>query len=163
MWFYEPPKNCREIPSDAVGEWYLDASRTCLLPPTNPKDYGKRFVVSAVSDTDSDANESDDEKMVETLKAKMRNLNIGSTTARVSALTLAFHVRSRDEIKCFLCFNGEIIRFLAQDIKEVLPRLFNMEFLGNERFAQGEQIDTFVKQIDERLIDAPFETFKCRS
>ena len=151
MWFYEPPKNCREIPSDAVGEWYLDASRTCLLPPTNPKDYGKRFVESELNCDP------------ETLKAKMRNLNIGSTTARVSALTLAFHVRSRDEIKCFLCFNGEIIRFLAQDIKEVLPRLFNMEFLGNERFAQGEQIDTFVKQIDERLIDAPFETFKCRS
>merc|ERR1712129_633710 len=39
VWFYEPPKNCRDIPSDAVSEWYLNAARTCLLPPANPECY----------------------------------------------------------------------------------------------------------------------------
>merc|ERR1719420_457297 len=39
VWFYEPPEDCRDIPTNAVSEWYLNASATCLLPPTNAKDY----------------------------------------------------------------------------------------------------------------------------
>merc|ERR1712129_548830 len=65
---------------------------------------------------------------------------IGSTTSGVTnALTFAFHVRSTDVIKCYLCFNGQIIRFMAQDIKQLLPKLFNMSFHGNKDFVNSKE------------------------
>ena len=79
IWFYEPPKDCRDIPSDAVPEWFLSASRTCLLPPADPKGYcnSKDTGLSSTG-------------------------NIGSTTSCGSALmTLSFHMLSSDAIKCY--------------------------------------------------------------
>ena len=35
LWMYEPPSNCRNIPVDPVPEWYISASKTCLLPNMN--------------------------------------------------------------------------------------------------------------------------------
>ena len=34
MYLYEPPKGvfARDIPNDELPEWYISASRTCLLP-----------------------------------------------------------------------------------------------------------------------------------
>eukprot|EP01083_Nonionella_stella_P019172 53292_1 len=39
-------------------------------------------------------------------------------------LTLSFHVKTQEIIKCYLFWNGQMIRFMPSDIKDVLPRLF---------------------------------------
>eukprot|EP01083_Nonionella_stella_P267844 905036_1 len=35
IFMYEPPENARYIPNNAVPEWYLSSSRTCILPNIN--------------------------------------------------------------------------------------------------------------------------------
>ena len=37
VWMYEPPRNCRDIPAEAVPKWHISASKTCLLPNMNYK------------------------------------------------------------------------------------------------------------------------------
>jgi len=121
VWLYEPPQECRVIPRGAVSEWYLNASRTSLLPP----DIG--------------------------------SLSEGMTG---SLMTLSFHVHSVDVIKCYLYFGGQIIRFMPSDIKNVLPRLFNMDFPGNAEFVKSKLIDEYAEAMARMLMDCQFEAFK---
>lgn len=44
IYMYEPPSNCRDIPNDAVSDWYLHASSVCLLPNVNYGDGGKAIL-----------------------------------------------------------------------------------------------------------------------
>ena len=39
IWMYEPPSHCRDIPDNAVSEWHISASKTCILPN---QDYDER-------------------------------------------------------------------------------------------------------------------------
>jgi len=151
VWFYEPPKDCRDIPSNAVGEWYLNATRTCLLPPLDPTQYGAFGGNGAKTGNENQ-------------KKKLTEGNIGSKEACCGALmTLAFHARSTDEFKCYLCHNAQIIRFMPRDVKHLLPNFFDKQFPGNERFARGEKCDEYAQQMEGRLIDLKFEAFKSKN
>eukprot|EP01083_Nonionella_stella_P254455 874339_1 len=45
-------------------------------------------------------------------------------------LTLSFHAKEEKEIKCYLFWSGQMIRFMPEDMKTLLPSIFNMEFTG---------------------------------
>ena len=67
-----------------------------------------------------------------------------------------------DDVKCYLYYNGEIIRFLPDQIRALFPTMFNMEYEGNKSFLEdnkNEELDTFIKHMKEILIDASFEQF----
>eukprot|EP01084_Bolivina_argentea_P264803 448692_1 len=56
VWMYEPPKNCKNIPYDAVPEWYVNASKTCLLPNMEYGD-GKQAENEGMIDENENENE----------------------------------------------------------------------------------------------------------
>merc|ERR1719189_888011 len=61
------------------------------------------------------------------------NVNIGASFgAAGSVLTLSIHAKQENVIKMYLFCNGQCIRFMPEDVKTVLPILFNMEY-GNNR------------------------------
>merc|ERR1712130_1079828 len=92
VYLYEPPSNCRNIPSDAVNEWYLNSSRTCLLPNM---EYGDGKEAEQKSDNDANANNDNDIK-------HLKNANIGSLFhCKGAFMTFSFHVKARNEIKCY--------------------------------------------------------------
>ena len=74
---------------------------------------------------------------------------------------MSFHVHSSDVLKCYLCFAGQIIRFMPQDITTVLPILFNMKFEGNQDFVESEEIKEYVDELvkNKRFKDTQFEAF----
>ena len=110
VFMYDPPENARHIPENAVPEWYLGASKMCLLPDM---EYG----------TESD------------------NGTIGAlNSCQGSILTLSFHVKREDAVKLYLFWNGGGIRFMPEDIKVVLPMLFNMKYGDNEQWIKGIEI-----------------------
>eukprot|EP01083_Nonionella_stella_P072717 196179_1 len=122
IWMYEPPKG-RDIPSDAVPEWYINSSKCCLFPP----DIGAQN-------------------------------SFGS-----SALTLSFHVRQEKVIKCYLFWSGQMIRFMAEDVRTVLPNIFNMKYPGNQDLIDGNNpnmdLDEIIAEIKGKLVDEEFDAF----
>eukprot|EP01083_Nonionella_stella_P068292 181228_1 len=144
---YEPPKGVRDIPNNAVSEWYLNASKTCILPNVG---YDPKKV------------EEEDETTNIQKKEEGSNFNINALSCCDGALlTLSFHVKQSDSIKCYLYLNGQICRFFADDILDVLPLFFDKEFDGNSKFCEDEVIQ---QQIDDEvrkdLIDNQFGSFK---
>merc|ERR1712087_68184 len=82
-----------------------------------------------------------------------------SVTCRTTAgnvLIFSFHVISPDVTRCYLYRQGQSIRFLPRDIKDVLPRLFadspeNLRFVKNE-----EHISALAARLNfsDKLFDA---------
>eukprot|EP00483_Globobulimina_turgida_P007897 UN07913 len=133
---YEPPTNCRNIPRDVVPEWYINASRTCILPNM---DYG--------DGRDAEATEKNNQETRQT-KEKIQKANIGSSShCKGSLLTLSFICKEQDAIKAYLYWNGQITRFTPEDIRDVFPRLFNMEFNGGEKIGNG------AKSLNQQFIE----------
>ena len=148
---YEPPANCRDIPSDAVPEWSLNASRTCLLPDT---DYGNGSAADMK-------------------KGQPTNANIHSCFhCKGSLLTLSFMVQEADAIKCYLYWNGQMTRFIPEGAKTVLSAIFNTKRtktseIGdlNQRFLKGEQrdsektLDEMINFMKKKIKDSQFKSF----
>merc|ERR1712083_317806 len=82
-------------------------------------------------------------------------LNASSTFPHV---TFSFHVLAADEIRCYFYTNGQSARFLARDIKLVLP-LFFVNSEENKEFAEGKEMLKIIDRIDGKLRDEPFERF----
>merc|ERR1719229_459916 len=99
VFMYEPPENCRNIPRNSLPEWYIGASRMCLLPDI-PKAQG-------ADDDQKDPNSP--ESLVNGIGAK--------NGCRGQVLTLSFHVREVDEIKMYLYCHGQFLRFYPEDVK----------------------------------------------
>eukprot|EP01083_Nonionella_stella_P019174 53300_1 len=81
-------------------------------------------------------------------------------------LTFSFHVKEEDQIKCYLFYCGLVIRFLPEDIKTVLPKIFNMEYPGNQEFVDGktekhsdDKVDDVIARMSKRLVDTKFNEF----
>ena len=133
--FFEPPQNCCSFPEHKEGHvqlWHFDASRACILPDEG-YNQGKH-------------------------KDRARAL----TSATASAMTLSFHVESADEIRCYLFVEGGVMRFLPQDIIEVVPRFFDPEFGDNARWVSrhgGRKANMLVKQMSRQLCDKKFNAF----
>ena len=149
---YEPyiSSYTRDIPNDAVPEWYFSSSKTCLLP--NIK-YSEQIAIGTSTEYDDDKDQKWDQ-----------DINIGScTSTNGSLLTFSFHIKAQDAMKCYLFYNGQCIRFLPEeDIKKILPYIFNMEFGDNKEYMNNhEELDSLVGRIkDKGFVDSNFDTFE---
>ena len=88
--------------------------------------------------------------------------DIGVDFACQSALlTLSFHVKTEEVIKLYLYHNGQCMRFMPDDIKTVLPLLFNMEYGNNaEWLTIHEEVDGCIDRMKRCLKDVEFEAFQ---
>eukprot|EP00483_Globobulimina_turgida_P007920 UN07936 len=141
---YEPPIDCRNIPHDVVPEWYINASRTSLLPNMEYGD-GK------------EAEEADDEAKDKTKEQLLKSNITSSFHCKGSLLTLSFIVKEADAVKMYLYWNGQIIRLQAEDIKPVFKTIFNMKWKddrsSNHAFVKSKEIDEFIQQIEQKVTD----------
>ena len=76
-------------------------------------------------------------------------------------LTFSFLVKKADVVKCYLYWNGQMIRFMPQDICTVLPKIFNMGFRGNKAFLKDEDnVGEIVHEMQCKMRDKKFEAFR---
>merc|ERR1712130_218701 len=145
VYMYVPPKNCRNIPEDAVDEWYLSSSRTCLLPNMEYGDGKKAQAVKLGSE------KNDSESLKET--------NIGTAFhCKGGLLTMSFIAKEEDAIKCYLYWSGQMTRFMPEDIKVVFPIIFNMEREENKIFVNDEtKMNKIIGRMNEVLNDKYFD------
>jgi len=61
-------------------------------------------------------------------------------------------------MRCYLSINGQCIRFMHEDILDLLPLFFDKKYGDNTAFAKKKE---FVKRLKEKapLKDAKFEAF----
>merc|ERR1712200_302076 len=104
---YKPPNthpsggNPRDIPRDAVSEWFMASSAMTVLPDMH---YGTEKDISSNK------------------KNPKTDINIGTSTAIEGALlTLSIHVLEEDVVRGYLHWNGRTMRFMPEDIKDVFP------------------------------------------
>ena len=67
-----------------------------------------------------------------------------------------------EDVKCYLYYNGEMIRFFPDQIRALFPTMFNMKYDENTFFLKNKknkELDTFIKYMEEILIDTSFEQF----
>eukprot|EP01084_Bolivina_argentea_P251435 421698_1 len=123
--FFEPPDNCNSIPEygkiDHVPLWYLDSSKTCIIPNIGYEN-GKNSKHIDEKSEQFFMPESRDK-----LKA-LREPITSQTTCNGTLMTFSFHVESMDEIRCYMYWNGQIARFLPEDAINVLSRVFDVEY-----------------------------------
>jgi len=142
IYMFEPPKNCRDIPRDARDEWYLNSSRTCLLP-------GDNFKIDAEVGDYWQCNE------------EVTNPTIGSSShADGRVLTFSFHVISQDIVRIYLYKSGQMIRFFPEDLKVLLPRFYDMNFGGNAMFKISRAMDECIGRMKGKLNDVMFSSFQ---
>ena len=53
-----------------------------------------------------------------------------------SLLTFSFVAKSPTVVKCYLYWNGQGMRFFPEDIRTVLPKIFDLDSHGNREFLQ---------------------------
>eukprot|EP01084_Bolivina_argentea_P026865 49949_1 len=157
---YEPPRRIRDIPNGAVPEWYLNASKTSILPNTEYKPYHK-LVQEAEKEQREIRMEKDEEVG--------NDFNISSLSSCNGALmTLSFIVKQSDAIKAYLYVNGQICRFFGEDVLDILPTFFDKEFGTNAMFEKGADQDTddmkamkeMMEEIKGALHDREYKAFK---
>ena len=141
VFMYEPPEIARNIPNNALPEWYIGASKLCLLPDLKFGD-GPKHGPSAA---DNDAKQSEDPKVQQENAMKHTNIGAGSGCAG-SVLTLSFHVKQANVIKLYLYYSGQCIRFMAEDVKVVLPLLFNLDYGDNRKWIEGKEVDGYIEE-----------------
>jgi len=161
MFMFEPPEIARDIPRDGVAEWFMAASKLCLLPDMEFDNGAKIKDAANVIEDDHGPSAKQD-----TAANAARNVTIGTHfPAKGSILTFSFHAREDRVIKLYLYFNGQCIRFMPQDVRDLLPRLFNMKFLGNTEWFEGrkeqrKEVDGYIERLRAILVDEQFEAFQ---
>ncbi len=71
-------------------------------------------------------------------------------------VTFSYHVRAENDIKCYLLWNGQCVRFYPQDILDLLPHLFVMDE-RNKKFIESVDAIKLVQQME--IPDTKFEEF----
>merc|ERR1712228_255523 len=138
--FFEPPNDCNKLPKEEhVPMVYFETSRTCIIPRVG---YG------------------DDRPYIEDPKERILKATITSRMhCNGAMLMLSFHVESKDEIRCYMYLNGQIMRFMPNDIRVLLPKFFDKEFGDNKGFAESKDAQKLVDAMKENLRDVRFNAF----
>ena len=144
IFMYEPPEDCRDIPKDYVPEWFMNASKTCLLPHMKYKDDMKTDIPGI----------------------NQFRRESGAVFHWSSAmLCISFVVMDKERIKAHLFWSGEMGRFQAEDITQVLPAIFDIRQSRfddmNSNFIQNKQkVKKYVDILKETLCDKHFAQFQ---
>merc|ERR1719410_2276637 len=84
--------------------------------------------------------------------------NIRSSFHCMNALlTISFHVKQIDQISSYLYYNGQVTRFMAEDIKLFLPKIFNMAWNNGEDIEKDENGNDMMSVNEEYLFDEEYE------
>merc|ERR1712157_446389 len=146
--FFEPPNNANNIAHKLRSSMiYFDKSRTVLIPS---KDY------------DEGKNDDDDKKKNENQDQQQKLLAQTITSqskCNGAVMGLSFHVEESNEIRVYLCLNGQIIRFQPNDIIKVLPIFFEKIHGDNEKFPTSIKAKRLVNEMITSLKDARFYAF----
>lgn len=82
-----------------------------------------------------------------------------------SLLTFSFQVKSEQVIKLYLYHNGQCMRFMPEDIRDILPMLFNVKYGNNAQWLTIKandvlMVDSYIEQLQRCLKDVEFEAFR---
>ena len=142
---YKPPNthpsggNPRDIPRDAVNEWFMASSAMTILP---------------------DLHYSTEKEVAPSESHPASQVNIGTTSSIAGGLlTLSIHVLEEDVVRAYLHWNGRTMRFMPEDIKDVFPFIFNMDFKGNKEYMKRDGLNRNINEMKLTLKDREFETF----
>ena len=124
----------------------------CLLPE-------KHYKVIAPKEDDGDEKKDDDEVAAEP-DAEPDAIGAKSTNTKGSLLTLSFHVKEERVIKLYLFCNGQSIRFMPDDVRDILPTLFNMDYGGNAKWIKLKDVQGYIDQMKDCLVDDQFTAFQ---
>eukprot|EP01084_Bolivina_argentea_P217346 369032_1 len=141
--FYEPPNNCNKFPTGKhTPLFYFETLKTCIIPS---KGYHNKL-------------KSDEEKVDPQL---LQQTVTSSSKCDGTMLVLSFHVESVEEIRCYLHMNGQVSRFLPQDMINVLPHFFDENYGQHKGFVEDGNGDLkeLVRHLKQKLKDVPFESF----
>lgn len=139
IYFYEPPANCRNIPTDPVPEWGISASTTSLLPN---KEYDPWKAEHTPTNTVTGPN---------------ANVTVTSH-CKGRLLTFSFQVIQKDEIRCYCYWNGQAFRFDPSDLKNVLFKIFDRDDEKNESFLE-DGVDDLLNRMKENGYDLCDKSF----
>merc|ERR1712087_386110 len=155
VWLFEPPSDCSEIPDNPVPEWFINASRTTLLPHLEYR------VQSELSQEERDelATAKKTTELEEKAMATKQNV-CSSFHCFGSVLTLSLYVKSQDVVKCYLYWHGRVIRFFPEDIRTTMTKIFDLKKHGNEAFLKSEKLDGHIDSMKRGLRDEEFKGFQ---
>jgi len=129
--FFDSPNDCNQFRNKQHQSLsYFDRSKTCIIPQIGYKDNGRDIKETITS-------------------ASMNN----------GTIILSFHVESAEEIRYYLSINGECIRFMPEDIKDLLPVFFDQSYGDNAKFAKG-RAESLVKLMKKTPKDDKFSKFE---
>ena len=64
-------------------------------------------------------------------------------------------------IKLYLFCNGQSIRFMPDDVRDILPTLFNMDYGGNAKWIKlKDDVQGYIDQMKDCLVDDQFTAFQ---
>jgi len=155
VYLYEPPSDVLTIPTDAVPELFHLNSKLCILPDMK---YTERMGTEMKEGMEEDSAKN------KSFEHSAKYENIGSLdSANGSVAIFSFHVMEERKMKLYMCCNGQCMRFMPEDIITVLPRLFNMDYLGNREYLKTDEIKGAVSSMRDMLIDEEFTSFQQRN
>eukprot|EP01084_Bolivina_argentea_P273055 465040_1 len=73
-------------------------------------------------------------------------------------MTFMFNVEQKDEVKCYLIWNGQTMRFYGAHLHQVLPRLF-IDSDENKNFKQSKLVVKMQRQFDRNIKNIKFNDF----
>ena len=78
-------------------------------------------------------------------------------------MTFSYHARAKDDIKCYLLWNGQNHRFYPQDMLNILPELCKRT-TESEEFVNGDELKRLIDQIQHErpFTDTKFENLYCK-
>ena len=107
--------NCRSIPKDYLPEWFISASKTCLLPNLYYNGDKAERTHSNIHALDPNAwTKRNNVKFEEQERQELITGNIKSSSyVKGGLLTFSFIAKSQDCIKVYIYWNGQMSRFGA--------------------------------------------------
>lgn len=139
MYCYEPPKNCRDL--EGFPEWGLIANQTSVLP-------NETYTQSI--------DEPPEKKRVLTMG------NVHTKNMPNDLLTLSFQVIRANEIRCYLFWNGSMIRFMPKDLRTIAIKMFNMDWNKGENrkfINESQDLKKIIKSMEGVIRDDLFTSF----
>eukprot|EP01084_Bolivina_argentea_P214191 363677_1 len=87
------------------------------------------------------------------------NTHITSETVTPQIMCLSFHIDAEDDVKCYLYYNGGMMRFFGNDIFDVLPRFF-VDDEKKAKFVTNQGLQRDIKNgLARQLRDSKFDSF----
>eukprot|EP01083_Nonionella_stella_P195308 719529_1 len=130
MTFFQQLNECDSIPINHVEEWFIQARRECLIPGI------------------------DDKQLYQTKRGKYQRIT-AQDHVDGQLLTFSFDVEAIDEVKCYINWNGQAVRFTGDNLERILSCLF----VESEPSIKIQKNGLLTKSFEENVVDIPFENF----